>query len=482
MSIVRNTAINFLGSVIPIAILIITVPIYLNLIGTERYGVLALVWLIIGYFGLFDLGLGRATAQRIASLRSGKKQDQATAYWTAMVLNIFLGLIAALIMLPTLNFFIDNTLDNKSGIAHEVVTVLPWLALMMPLATVSGVLTGVLTGRERFGVLNLVSTIGFVVIQALPILTILIWGPELRVIIPSVFIARLLTMVVLFGLCQIEIGRGSRFAFDLVEAKLLFKFGGWVTVSAIVGPMMVIFDRLVIGAISGASAVTLYTIPFQLAERSTMLPRAVATTVFPRMSGQDQAEQNELAKKGQAGLITLMTPFTIIGIIGAEPFLSIWIGAEFAENAATLTIILLAGFWVNCLAAIPYSLLQAKGRPDLVAKCHMLEVVPYLLLLYVGLSFFGLVGAALAFSIRAAADAAILCVLSDQVWNTLRKIMIPVPLLLLAILVAQTLAPFSSPWLFGSIVIISFALIQAYLIGKSLFGEKLRRLKSPSHA
>ena len=34
------------------------IPLLIRQIGTDRFGTLALVWLIAGYLGIFDLGLG----------------------------------------------------------------------------------------------------------------------------------------------------------------------------------------------------------------------------------------------------------------------------------------------------------------------------------------------------------------------------------------------------------------------------------------
>ena len=65
----RNTAINMVGAILPLLLTLFTIPRYLRLIGDVRFGVLAMVWLLLSYFAIFDMGLGRATSRSIAQLK-----------------------------------------------------------------------------------------------------------------------------------------------------------------------------------------------------------------------------------------------------------------------------------------------------------------------------------------------------------------------------------------------------------------------------
>src|SRR2546422_11694150 len=95
---------------------LVTIPIYIGLIGDGRYGVLAVAWLLLGYFGLFDLGLGRATAQRIAALRDSTPQNRSAAVWTALVINVSLGVVGGLIIWPIAIYFFEHVFRLESAL------------------------------------------------------------------------------------------------------------------------------------------------------------------------------------------------------------------------------------------------------------------------------------------------------------------------------------------------------------------------------
>jgi O-antigen/teichoic acid export membrane protein len=150
MRISRNTIINLVGAIVPLLLTLVTLPIYLRLIGDIRFGVLALVWLLLSYFGLFDMGLGRATSKYIAESHDRPAEDRESLFWTVLFLNAAMGIVGGIVLWGTGQFLLGNVLKVPSNLNSEVASAVPWLAAAVPVATVVSVLIGSLEGREQF--------------------------------------------------------------------------------------------------------------------------------------------------------------------------------------------------------------------------------------------------------------------------------------------------------------------------------------------
>jgi len=415
MSIRRHTAYNLVGSVIPILLSLGTVPIYLKLVGADRYGVLAIAWLLLGYFGLFDLGLGRATSFRIAALRDAEPQARADTFWAALGVNVAMGAIGGLVLYFAAGYFFQHVFKVEERLRPEMLAAVPLLAAAVPMATLTGVLTGAMQGRERFLEINMISVFSTALFQLLPLAIGWRFGPNLVWLLAGALSARLLAALVIGARCYVELARGRLIRLRKSEITELLKYGGWVSLTSIFGPMLITVDRFAIGAVLGAVAVTDYTVPFLLAARMQVFPNALTTALFPRLSAATPEEQNVLGRKAMLTLASLLTlPF--LGVIFAiEPFLHIWVGKGVGPQSGTVGRILLVSMWANALALIPFSKLQASGRPDIVTKVLLLEIPPYFALLYVAMATLGLRGAAISLCLRSIADFGLLT------WNAQRK-------------------------------------------------------------
>ena len=72
----RNTLWNLIGNIAPMLVAIFCIPVLVKALGTNRFGILTLVWALIGYTTVFDFGLGRALTQLVATrLGTDEQQD-----------------------------------------------------------------------------------------------------------------------------------------------------------------------------------------------------------------------------------------------------------------------------------------------------------------------------------------------------------------------------------------------------------------------
>lgn len=404
----RHTFYNLVGSLAPMAVSFVTVPLYLRAIGDIRYGVLALTWLFVGYFGVFDLGLSRAAAFQLAQLADAAAQARERVFWTAVTLNLGFGLIGSVVLFAVARVAFSAGFSMPAAMRSEVLASLPWIASALPLATVSGVMVGALQGRERFGLMNAIGFVNTALTQFVPLVVAWAAGPNLSLLIAATVVARGVGVLVLFVALWRTMPLGRSVSFDRRRARQLFSYGGWIAVTNFVSPILDTMDRLLIGALLSAQAVTYYTVPYNVVTQALILPGALTTSAFPQLTRLDRDSSHKLGTQAVVVVGAVMSLVVISGIIVLPIFLRWWVGAEIAFHAAPVGMVLLLGVWMNGLAYVPYTELQARNRPDLTAKFHLIELVPFLMLLAGGVYLYGLLGAALAWSIRVGLDAVLL--------------------------------------------------------------------------
>ena len=133
----------------------------------------------------------------------------------------------------------------------------------------------------------------------------------------------------------------------------LLSFGGWITVSSVIGPLLASFDRFVIGVVLGASAVTHYVLPFNLVGHIWILPQSLSSALFPQFAALGAGDRSDRLKiESLRALTLLVTPTVLLGIVGVEAFFIVWLGRDLAAVSAPVAHILaLSGQRISKLAS-----------------------------------------------------------------------------------------------------------------------------------
>jgi O-antigen/teichoic acid export membrane protein len=204
--------------------------------------------------------------------------------------------------------------------------------------------------------------------------------------------------------------------FHLAELKKLLAFGGWITVSSLVVPLLLYMDRFVIGATLTMTAVAYYSVPYDVVTRLWIIPLSVITALYPAFStlrGQGRGEQlAPLLAQSMKWVLLTLGPIVVLIAAFASDILRLWLGSDFARESTIAFQILVVAILVNSMVQVPYTLVQALGRPDLTAKFHLIQLPFHGLLVWLFISRWGVMGAAMAQAIRIALEALLLLVAS----------------------------------------------------------------------
>ena len=420
-----NIWINVTGMVLPMLVGVMVVPGLLLRLGQERFGVLALGWVLVGYFGFLDLGMGRALTQYLASAdKAGiSRREQATVACAARRLlgGLSLGLaLLLLLLLPWLASFIEMPKELYT----QTQAATPLLALAVPLAMWFACSTGVLEARSRFGAINSVRIPAGVGNYMAPWLTSL-FTADLFWIIGSLLVVRLAGALGMAWWARPEFAHPAPH-WPSREIRQLLRFGGWMTVSNLVGPVMSYFDRFAIAAWVTVAAVTQYTVPFDVLSRLPMVPIAVMGVMLPLLAQTSQSVPG--TRPQHYATITLTVNLLLVCWIPGlvlmawlgPRLLAWWVGTELAAASTPIWRWLAVGVLINGLAHLPFAMLQGAGRTDIIAKIHLFELLPYMVGLWWALSQYGAVGAAVLWSLRVSVDAALLFAQAFQLFPVWR--------------------------------------------------------------
>ncbi len=407
-AIARNTAWNFIGTALPLVVAVFSIPPLIRELGTERFGVLTLAWTITGYFALFDFGLGRATTKFVAEYierRAMKELPQLV--WSSLTAHLILGLIGGAMLAVLTPWLVGSFFNISAGLIPEVRDTFYLLALSVPLVVVTACLRGLLEAVHRFDLVNFIRIPAGIINYALP-LAVVLYSNSLVAVVGVIVASRALVLAVhaWLGVRALPVALG-RYWFGASLLRPLLGFGGWITASSLMSPLLVFIDRFAIGALVSMSAVAYYATPYEVVTKLWIFSASLLAALFPVVSALAVVpgeEIRQLYRRASRYLLVSVAPLVGVLLSFAEDLLRIWIDADFARHSADVAKWLAVGVLINVVAQVPFTVLQGMGRAGIAARLQLAQLPFYVPALWYLTSTLGVRGAAIAWTIRAMAD------------------------------------------------------------------------------
>lgn len=474
MLLTRNWVLNLVGWILPLSVALFAIPYVVRGLGAERFGVLSVASALLGYFGIFDLGLGRATTKFVAeSLARREPERLPQVVWTSLWTQVLLGVVGTLITVSLVPIAVDRYLKISPGLVADTKTSLIVLSLSLTVVLIGNALRGVLEAGQMFDIVNYVKVPTNTSMFLLPAVGVF-FRLSLAGIIWLLVAARIVaTIAYLVASLRCFPALRGQYLPHRASMRPLLVYGGWVTISNFITPLLAYIDRFFIGSLVSMGAVGYYSAPYEAINRAWVVPATLAATLFPAFTNLDTGgarnRLEELCARSLKSLLLISAPTLLILALFAKQTMRVWLGPDFASQSTLTLQILALGMLVGSIALVPFSLLQGVGRPDLTGIFSVIEFLFQIVCCWFLVRRFGIAGAALAWALKALLDALLMfgsvfflnsLSLSSLLRNGLRRTLVAVSILGIALaIVWRAHGPFPIQVLVAAILVLGFILV-----------------------
>lgn len=403
MGLSRNIAANYFSQAYVAGVGILTVPLYVQYLGTETYGLIGFYAMLQAWFQLLDAGLS-TTLARESSRYAGGSTDAGTLLRLRTVLErafLAIGALGMLVFVLAGDAIAMRWLKADALPIQEVTRSVQLMGVVIAARWVSCLYRGVVTGFESqvwLSGFNVgVATARFLV--CLPV--ILYFGAT-----PTVYFSyqALVGIAETLGLYH-QAGRllPRRASATASSARLdtPLKFASGVAFTSVVWVLVTQADKLLLSKLLPLSAFGEFSLAVLLAGGINLLASPIGLALLPRLT-RTAAEGDETALRALYGRYTQITclamfpaAFTLAAC--AVPVLLAWTGrADLAESAAPILGLYSLGNALMGVTAFGYYIQYAKGNIRLHLIGNAVFATLYLPAVLAAANFYGALGASAA--------------------------------------------------------------------------------------
>ncbi|WP_152833088.1 flippase [Acetobacter senegalensis] len=420
-----NSGWNMLGRIGPVAVAVLVTPYLVSKLGLSRWGVLTIALSLIGTFGIFDFGLGRALTRAIAEyVAEGRDKESATLTLTGILTLGFFGLIGGLCAAFFVHIWVYNGLKIPAELQQETVVAMWILCATAPLVMMNAAMWGVMSAYQAFRNANLLNIPISVLYYVAPLLILQVWDS-------------LIGVMLMLALCRLAMTIGYSFICIRLMPSLLtarpsfkllrplFRIGGWMTISNLMFPVLSYMDRFMIATVLSAATTAYYTTPFDVVARLSMITLAVSSTAYPAMAAswrKDALTTITLYRNSILTVVCLLFPFCFIGALYSHDILALWVGDNFAQHSTVIMKYLSIGVFFFGIDAVAAGFLDGIGRAEVNAILSIVEALLYAPLLLLFLHWFGVNGAAFVWAGRSIFDSVARITIGIRLYPTLSSV------------------------------------------------------------
>lgn len=364
---------------------LVTFFVLARLLIPEDYGIIAVVFLITGFFvNIFAIDFQKALMQRADSdtLEEGKWLD---TIWT---FNLFKSLFFAIIIL-----FLAKPIANFFHITSSI-NILLWGSLFVFIPALANSRQYYFFKNIEFKKIFWRDTVGQIFYIAVTFLWLFCVSQSVWALLAG-HLARYISTV---AMSYILFPYYQKMSFQFSQLKKLFGYAKWTTGQNILDYILGIIDSLYIGHLLDANRLGLYTkardISFIPVSPFFIILDKVGFVAYAQLQGKLEKIQEGFLKTFDV-VISVTIPLFLLLLVEGGMIVELLLGKNWLGIVVPLKI-LSASIIFSSLVAITRPIFDAIGRPDINVKSNIIQLISSISLVYVGAQYYGVNGIAFA--------------------------------------------------------------------------------------
>jgi O-antigen/teichoic acid export membrane protein len=397
----RNVIANFLGSGVNAVVGLLLIPVYINYMGIEAWGLVGLYATLTAVFGLMDFGLGLTLNRGLARLtvEEGTIAEQRNLVRTLETVYWALAIAIAVLIFSLAGLIAESWLKFEHLPAATVTAVVRLMSLLAALQFPFALYQAALLGLQRQVLLN-----GILVAIALArgigsVLVLALVSPA-----PVAYFAwQAIVTLAQTGWVSACVWRSiqgdtpPRFKRTILKAE--WSFALTVSLTSILGAILTQSDKILLSGLMPLAEFGYYTLAGTLASALWFIILPLNIALYPRFAqltaGTKTRELVSVYHRSCQVMIVALAPVSLTLILFAPTIVDIWLhGAAVPAHVSSTIRLLVVGTTLNGIASLPLSLQAAAGMPRLTMFTHLVMVPILVPLIVIMSSRFGAPGAA----------------------------------------------------------------------------------------
>lgn len=395
----KNIMASSMLRVISILISLMVVPVTINYINPERYGIWLTLSSIIAWLSYFDFGFAHGFRNRFAEAVA--RNDHALARRYVSTTYAVLAMIFTTLMIITsiINIFVSwsNILNVNASLNNELRAVFQILILFFCINIVAEVFSTMLTASQRPAASTAIKTAGnFISLLTIIILTYTTKGSLEYLAIAFSGIPCLLTIII--SVIVFNKGKYKKYApsfkqIDFSLTKNIIGMGGQFFLIMMCMLLIFQFTNIIISRELGPESVTQYNVTYKIFHIIEMVAMIVLAPIWSAYTDaytrKDFAwmkrSASKLEKMGLISfpaliLLTIISPFIFKLWLGDEVQASIYVSAAiafftFCKIMGAIYMHQINGTGKVRIQLVTYGIIAAFAIPTMIYSCHQWGLV-----------------------------------------------------------------------------------------------------------